>query len=279
MLPEAIQDLETWMSEHDIAAGARWGHELTSQLADNRIGIICLTPENLVAPWLLFEAGALAKSITESRVVPYRLMLSAADVPFPLAQFQGVDADESGTLKLLASLNLVREHPMPDDRLERVFSRWWPDLANRLAAIPAPANLPQKPRADRALLEEILQLVRRQQSPLPAEAVLGEVLQIVRGLPAQNAEQQGSEKDNQQYYPIDDRISLYKFLKKRVQLPLYREASMPALFEAAAEFIASLEPNLTKDEGLMAVARYLVSERPLKSLLDGLASRTAENPI
>lgn len=169
LLPEALQDLEVWMSEHDIAAGARWGHELTSQLADSRIGIICLTPENLAAPWLLFEAGALAKSILDSRVIPYRLELSAADVPFPLAQFQGVDADDSGTRKLLASLNLVRDTPMPEDRLYRVFGRWWPDLSARIKAILPPSTLAPKQRDDRALLEEIVQLVRRQQTPPPAQ--------------------------------------------------------------------------------------------------------------
>jgi len=167
LLPEVLQDLDTWMSENDIAAGARWGHELAEQLTTNRVGIICLTPENLLAPWLLFESGSLASSLSESRVIPYRLGLSAADVTFPLAQFQGVDADEAGTRKLLSSLNAAREGPMPEERLGRMFTRWWPDLAKRIAAIPVPLSPGAKPREDRELLEEIIQLVRRQQQPPP----------------------------------------------------------------------------------------------------------------
>jgi TIR domain-containing protein len=169
LLPEALQDLDPWMSDHDVAAGARWGHELTAQLSTNRMGILCLTPENLLAPWLLFEAGSIASSISESRVIPYRLKLSATDVTFPLAQFQGVDADESGTRKLLLSLNAAREQPMPEERLARIFLRWWPDLASRIEAIPIPTHSAVTQRDDRALLEEILQLVRREQPAPPTQ--------------------------------------------------------------------------------------------------------------
>jgi hypothetical protein len=170
-LPDAFQDIETWMSEHDIAAGTRWGHELTGQLSESLVGIICLTAENLSAPWLLFESGALAKSIADSRVIPYRLGLSATDVTFPLALFQGVDADEAGTRKLLSSLNAVREKPMPEDRLDRNFARWWPDLNARIQGIMKTNKMVTAPRADRAMLEEILELVRSRLAPPPSTTV------------------------------------------------------------------------------------------------------------
>ncbi len=143
LLPDAIQDLKTWMSEHDISAGSRWGHELDQQLVSSNFGVLCLTPENMNAAWLLFEAGSLAKSVSESRVVPYRLDLSAAEVPLPLAQFQGVDANELGTKKLVESLNAGRKQPMDRGRLDRVFQRWWPDLKLRIRAIPVLSGEPQ----------------------------------------------------------------------------------------------------------------------------------------
>ena len=124
-LPDTIQDLETWMSAHDIEAGQRWGVELTSSLETTKFGILCLTPENLTAPWLLFEAGAMAKAVAETdiRVVPYCLDLVPTDIPYPLAQFQGVAADEDGTLELLTSLSAAREQTLPSDRLNRFFGR------------------------------------------------------------------------------------------------------------------------------------------------------------
>jgi len=160
LLPDAIQDSKAWMSEHDIAAGARWGQELHRQLESSTFGILCLTPENIGAPWLLFEAGSLAKSLSDPRVVPYRLNLAATDVPFPLAQFQGVDADEPGTKKLIESLNVGLNQPMDAGRLDRVFQRWWPDLSARIAAIPESLDGQPPHRTDRELLEELLKLVR-----------------------------------------------------------------------------------------------------------------------
>jgi TIR domain len=159
-LPEIFQDVEPWMSDRDIQTGSRWGQDVSSQLDKNSVGIICLTPENLGAPWILFEAGALAKSVDNAKVIPYRLKLQATDVQFPLAQFQGVDANESGTRKLLQGLNTFREPHMPEERLERIFQRWWPDWNERIANIPKPSGVTKPDRSDRSLLEEVLEHVR-----------------------------------------------------------------------------------------------------------------------
>ena len=171
-LSDVFQDIVTWVSSHNIDAGQRWGHELTQQLATTSFGILCLTPENIGAPWLLFEAGALSKVIGEAKVVPYLFELSTTDVPFPLAQFQGVEASNGGTLQLVKSINSSLEHPISSDRIERLFAKWWNDLKRDLDAVPAmttgaaPAH-----RSERALLEEILQTVRnlsRTKTSVPA---------------------------------------------------------------------------------------------------------------
>ncbi len=166
-LPDILQDLDTWLSSHDIQAGSRWGRELHEQLQATHFGILCLTPENIQAPWLLFEAGSLAKVVESARVVPYCLGLTETDVPYPLAQFQGVSASKSGSYRLLESLNTYRESAMSNERLERLFDKWWPELKERLRKIPDSVPQMPQPRADRALLEEILQLVRRQTRSTP----------------------------------------------------------------------------------------------------------------
>src|ERR1700693_4208133 len=83
LLPEVLQDIEIWMSENDIMPGQRWGHELAATLEECEVGVVCLTKENLSSPWILFEAGCLAKSVTASRVIPYILDLSPTDITFP----------------------------------------------------------------------------------------------------------------------------------------------------------------------------------------------------
>ena len=104
-LADVIQSVVRWMSDHDIQAGSRWGANLDSELEQTNFGVLCLESDNLEKPWLLFEAGSLAKSISIARVVPYRLDVSATDVKPPLSQFQGVDATKEGTLKLIQSIN------------------------------------------------------------------------------------------------------------------------------------------------------------------------------
>src|ERR1700749_560604 len=45
-LPDVLQQMEPWMSQRDIGAGARWSQELDEQLESTQFGIICVTPEN-----------------------------------------------------------------------------------------------------------------------------------------------------------------------------------------------------------------------------------------
>ena len=160
LLPDVFHGIETWMSEHAVGAGVRWGAELTRALEECNFGILCLTPENINASWLIFEAGSLAKSVSEAKVVPYLFDLLVADVPYPLAQFNGVSADQDGTLKLIESINNSLEKSISSERLSRVFSRWWPDLENKLQGIPSTQDVELPKRSDRALMEEVLELSR-----------------------------------------------------------------------------------------------------------------------
>ena len=144
LLPDVIQSLKVWMSEQDIMPGSRWAEALNQKLETCNFGVLCLTPENLNAPWLLFEAGSLAKSVSGSKVVPYYLGLKPADIPFPLAQFQCAGAEENGTRRLVHSLNLALESPIDETRLRRGFEGWWPSLKSRIEVILASA-IPNDP--------------------------------------------------------------------------------------------------------------------------------------
>jgi len=68
LLPDAVQGVVAWMSDRDINAGSRWVEELNKKLDNTNFGVLCLTPENLGAPWLLFEAGSLSKRVSASSV-------------------------------------------------------------------------------------------------------------------------------------------------------------------------------------------------------------------
>src|SRR5687768_11335972 len=70
-LPNVLQAVDPWMSKADIEPGTRWGVELAARLEEIRFGVLCLTPQNLTSAWMLFEAGALSKSLTQTFLCPY----------------------------------------------------------------------------------------------------------------------------------------------------------------------------------------------------------------
>ena len=137
--------------------GVVWVQELGKELEGSDFGILCLTNDNVQSPWLLFEAGAIAKNFGAARVVPY-LIDDLALAP-PLNQFQHVRANRDGTLRLLESINALRERPTQMDRLHRSFDKWWADLDQTLINLPAAAQ-PATNVSDRNLLETIWQGVQ-----------------------------------------------------------------------------------------------------------------------
>lgn len=165
-LPLLVNALDPWMSAIDIDAGRKWGPEIEAQLEASKLGVLCVSPQNLTQPWLMFEAGAISKQVSQSRVIPYLFGITNADLQGPLSQFQAVSADEEGSLSLIKSINKALATPIKDAQLEKAFAAFWPELEKALATIRDEAKNeitskapPQRP--DRELLEEMLAVVRR----------------------------------------------------------------------------------------------------------------------
>lgn len=159
VMPVVVQP---WMSDADIAAGKRWGREIDAQLAASSFGVVCLTASNQTAPWLLFEAGALAKSVSESNVCPYLIDLDPKDLsPGPLTQFQAKHADERGTRELLHAINKsLGSDAFEEKRLEKHFEKWWPELESELQHLAPEPTSPAPERSSDDMLAEVLQIAR-----------------------------------------------------------------------------------------------------------------------
>jgi hypothetical protein len=160
-LPTVLQAVEPWMSVEDVDKGARWSAQVAGELAQAKVGILCLTRDNLAAPWVLFEAGALSKTLERTFVCPYLLGLRPADLRGPLVQFQAAEANQADTRRLVATLNAaLGPSALSERRLDRAFATWWPELEKRLAALPPVQPAARPERSERDLLEEVLALVR-----------------------------------------------------------------------------------------------------------------------
>jgi TIR domain len=152
-LPKVIQRVDLWLSAANIDKGSRWESEIAVNLEKSNYGIICLTPENTNAEWILFEAGALSKKLEKSSVAPYLFGFENIELRGPLARFQATMADKADTKKLVASINkAVGRGKLPDGALDTIFERWWPDLEAKLKTIAVDPGF-KKPKSSSRNLE------------------------------------------------------------------------------------------------------------------------------
>lgn len=159
-LPLVLHYTEPWLSQSDIAPGDRWGVEVAKNLEECNFGIICITNENLNAPWILFESGALAKSMQDGRVIPLLLDLEFKAISGPLAQFQAKKVELDGMKELLIGLNKAATNAIQEDRLDTLFTSLWASFQEKIQQIPS-SKLSNKPsRSEGEILEELVSSIR-----------------------------------------------------------------------------------------------------------------------
>ncbi|ADV86383.1 Uncharacterised protein [Vibrio vulnificus] len=158
-----IQAVDPWMSSKDIDRGAMWFSEINDQLQNTTIGIICLTQDNLSKPWILFEAGALAKGLTESRVCTFLVDLEPSDIGTPLSQFNHTFPNKDGVWELIRTLNSsLKDKALKERVLEQVFDTYWPQFEQRFKSIlqDYPMDHVTPKRTENEILVEILESTR-----------------------------------------------------------------------------------------------------------------------
>ena len=160
-LESVVQHVDAWMSDDEISSGARWNDVIAKALGETNFGIICVTRANQAAPWLIFEAGALATSVETARVVPLCIDLKPSEVTGPLAAFQARSLDKDGLRRLVHDLSAA-EKPMPKDRLDELFDAMWLTLESPLKEAISSTPTDQAPtRPPEDMLSELVETVRR----------------------------------------------------------------------------------------------------------------------
>jgi hypothetical protein len=158
-LEEVVQAVDAWMSDEEIGSGARWNDAIAKSLSETNFGIVCVTRANQHKPWLIFEAGALAKSVEAARVVPLCIDLSPAEVTGPLEAFQARELNEAGMRRLVRDLSAASENPKD---LSTVFDAMWPQLEAAVTeAINAVPTDTEPRRSPEDMLEELVERIRR----------------------------------------------------------------------------------------------------------------------
>jgi len=171
--PSVIQSLVPYVSSEDIDKGTRWSTDIAKELEDSSFGILCVTKENLNAPWLTFEAGALSKTMDKSFVSPFLFDIKRSEVDGPILQFQSTIFSKEDMLKLVKTLNKAcGDDKLTEERLEKAFSVWWPTLEGELNKLKdikeegSEGNSDNGSIGNSEILEEILDLSRLNQKLL-----------------------------------------------------------------------------------------------------------------
>lgn len=182
-LPCVLQTLEVYVSSEDIDKGTRWSSDIAAELESSSFGIICVTPDNLNAPWIHFEAGALSKIVEKSYVCPILFGVKKSEVKGPLLQFQLTACEKEDIKKLVYTINSACQSELLETKiLDRVIDMWWPRLEEDLNKLLEELKVQQKSGKKEVttlhqdesseILEEILELARRQQKMLSSPETL-----------------------------------------------------------------------------------------------------------
>lgn len=221
-LPSVIQAIIPFVSSEDIDRGARWFSDIGVELETTAFGILCITPHNIQAPWILYEAGALSKSLGQSRVIPLLIGVRYSDLGGPLAQFNATSIAKQDMTKLLMTLNKqFGDQSLPDEKVERAFEKWWPDLEPILldAVSEVSLDLPkiaENRRPQNEVLEEILDLVRRTARDVAkSQNVLKLVVSDNSSILAHGAEGTLPEFIKQEYITYSPKVFWAKVLDKQ----------------------------------------------------------------
>lgn len=114
--------LNCFVSEEDIASGEDWWSKITKELNASKMGILILTKDNVSAPWIHFEAGALISN--KVKVIPLLFHCNVKVLEgTPLSQKQAVSfGDENQFAKMIIDINKQMKLQMIEDEMLKIYA-------------------------------------------------------------------------------------------------------------------------------------------------------------
>jgi len=166
-IPCMVPSVEVFFSPEDIEKGENWDSKITNELLECKYGIVCLTDENVSAPWIHFEAGALAKTL-DSRVATIMINVTPTDIKGPLSRYQATKIDKKDFFHLIENINNQSDNPNKSDVLTTLFNGLWDNICLELNEIiekhKKVSTSKKKQFNNNEAIEEILLLLRKQNS-------------------------------------------------------------------------------------------------------------------
>lgn len=136
LIPNVIQNVETFLSSKDIDRGSIWFVEITERLKKAKMGIVCLTRDNKDKPWIQFESGALAIGFS-AKVCTFLVDIAYADLlENPLAQFNHTLPTKDSIFLLMQTINkCLGDNRVKENILKNSFESSWRNFENEFKMI------------------------------------------------------------------------------------------------------------------------------------------------
>lgn len=288
-LPSVIQSIDPFISSEDIEKGSRWNTEIAQKLQETSFGIIFLTKDNLNAPWLNFEAGALSKALNNSYVAPFLYDIKPSDLTdSPISQFQTTSFTDTDLYKLMETINNANgpENLLPRERLRTTFDIWYPKLVDALGLIAKDQSEPNDgskkqtkiKQAEFNILEDILESTRNTQRLLGNTDM--KLYKNIEGLQEQinliqsrleknstNEQRRGGDRINGMFldeFLRKDDVNIFFQYKFLIVIGLFRE-DYPWIYDAGKEFIDTLKNSKKNKQTILRAQQSFLGVLELTS--------------
>lgn len=127
--------LQCFVSDLDISSGDDWWQKIKSELRSCKLGIACITKENLIAPWIYFESGAMISH--NLRLIPLLIncnIKALSDTPLSsknMVDFYNQDKFVKMIIDINNEFNLLQIEPK---NLELIAINAYKNLSNDLSS-------------------------------------------------------------------------------------------------------------------------------------------------
>lgn len=132
----ASSDLDCFVSTIDIASGDDWWNKIQKELKQCKQGILCITKENIRAPWIYFEAGAMIARDVPTIPILFNCSMKSLEGS-PIKGKQSRDFyDQSQFLQMIHDINKRMELlPIENAQLDAIAKDAYNELKTALQPI------------------------------------------------------------------------------------------------------------------------------------------------
>jgi len=200
----------------DIDMGSRWREELDEKLEQCKFGILIITKDNMNSPWLNFEAGAISKCVSKSKIVPILFDAEPSMLPSTFSTFQAIRYKKEDLQNLFSFFNDKLNRPIKD--FHNFFQKnIWPNFeknTNKIKELLFKKNNPSetaspistKDKLEKILLElrSVTGIIKNPEAVLPKDYLVSVI---------QNAQDLwGQQREREYIRKLQDEIDGYRGL-------------------------------------------------------------------